>query len=132
MKTITLLSKSRVISANQLKLPLQPTLLVSTQTSFFEICTNGLLPFIFLLFCFQDLFSKFSNLLSLLVPGGNHFLQEKIKGQEIQEKLIISSKEYVVVAFQISPSHEQGQCSGLLSSPPTNALIWLWRGLASQ
>ena len=70
MKTITLLSKFRVTSANQLKLHLQPTLLVSTQSSFFKICTNGLLPFIFLFFCFQDLFSKFSNLLFVLVPGG--------------------------------------------------------------
>ena len=70
MKTITLLSKFRVTSANQLKLHLQQTLLASTQTSFFEICTNGLLPFIFLFFCFQDLFSKFSNLLFVLVPGG--------------------------------------------------------------
>ena len=47
MKTITLLSKFKVTSANQLKLHLQPTLLASTQASFFEICTNSLLPFIF-------------------------------------------------------------------------------------
>ena len=77
MKTITLLSKFWATSAKQLKLPLLPTLLVSTQTSFFEICTNGL-PFIFLIiFCFQDLFSKFSDLLLLLEPEGRpweHFL----------------------------------------------------------
>nr|POF00452.1 hypothetical protein CFP56_43309 [Quercus suber] len=44
----------------------------------------------------------------------------------------IIERVLVVVAFQISPAHEQGQCSGFLSSPPTNALIWLWRGLVSH
>ena len=58
MRTITLLSKFRVTSANQLKLHLQPTLLASTQTSFFEICTNGLLPFIYFFFFVFKIYSQ--------------------------------------------------------------------------
>ncbi|KAF3951482.1 hypothetical protein CMV_022865 [Castanea mollissima] len=41
----------------------------------------------------------------------------------------IIERVLVVVAFQISPTHEQGQCPGFLCSPPTNALIWLWTDL---
>nr|POE51339.1 hypothetical protein CFP56_72206 [Quercus suber] len=76
MKIITLLSKSRGTSANQLKLPRQPALLIYSQ-SFLAFCCY---------WCLEEIISlrKKSNLAICLTRGA----------WEIQEKLIISSKEY--------------------------------------